>query len=239
MNPQGDEQRLSGIPTPWSLLDRLQAGPEEEAAAARDVLVLRYWPAVKRYLLGALRDEEAAHDLCNQFIERFLEGRFRHADPGRGRFRDYLKKALIHLVIDEMRRRNGAPGPLTTDVPAPPVCRDEDLDSSFEENWRGELIDRAWKSLAENYPNYHAVLLSCAEDPALTGSERAVGLSGRLGRKVSEKAVRVLKHRSKEKFARLLLDEVSRSLGTPTPEELVAELRELRLLSYCEPALMP
>src|SRR3712207_7176976 len=49
------------------------------------------------------RSEAAAEELLQEFAVRFLRGDFRRADPQRGRFRDYVKTALIHLVIDHQR----------------------------------------------------------------------------------------------------------------------------------------
>src|SRR5262245_18556900 len=83
-------QRLSSISTLWSLVEK--AHQETIAAAiAQRALLQRYCGAVYRYLLGALLDEAAAEDLFQDFALRFLRGDFRRADPGKGRFRDYLK----------------------------------------------------------------------------------------------------------------------------------------------------
>ncbi len=67
--------------------------------------MLRYGGAVQRYLLASVRDPDAASDLAQEFALRFLRGDFHRADPGRGRFRDFVKRAIYHLMIDHFRER--------------------------------------------------------------------------------------------------------------------------------------
>ena len=64
------------------------------------MLVLRYGGAVHRYLLASLRDVDAADELAQEFALRFLRGDFKNADPGKGRFRDFLKRAVYRLMVD-------------------------------------------------------------------------------------------------------------------------------------------
>src|SRR5438034_11479959 len=102
------EQRLSHIATRWSILR--QAHQDTDAATqARQQLLERYCGAIYRYLLSAVRDHHAAEDLTQEFALRFVRGLFRHADPQRGRFRDYVKTALFHLVDDYRQRQRRQP----------------------------------------------------------------------------------------------------------------------------------
>ena len=90
--PQADE-RLSRIATLWTLLERAHDGAadEDDAARARRTLLQRYSGAAYRYLLGAIRDEDAAADLFQDFALRVLRGDFHGANRSKGRFRSYLK----------------------------------------------------------------------------------------------------------------------------------------------------
>jgi hypothetical protein len=76
-----------------------------------------------------------------------------------------------------------------------------------------------------------------AEHPKQTAAEIAEHLGRQLGVSLTADNVWQTLKRARDKFAALLLDEVSRSLGSPTPEELRDEVIELGLLSYCQPAL--
>lgn len=226
-------ERLSRISTMWTLLHQAHAGSADAATAAQRVLMQRYCGAAYRYLLGALRDEDAALDLFQEFALRFIRGDFRRADPERGRFRDYVKTALIHLVSDYRKSQQSRPGPLPDDVPAPPAT---DPEPDFIASWRDELLHRTWESLREAHPTFHVVLLKQVEDPELPSPQKADQLADQLGEPFTAGQFRVTLHRARERFADLLLKEVAHSLGTPTEAELLAELRELHLLKLCAPA---
>jgi RNA polymerase sigma-70 factor (ECF subfamily) len=67
--------------------------------------------------------------------------------------------------------------------------------------------------------------------------ELAEQLAVQLGRPLTAAGVRQTLHRAREKFADLLLDEVTQTLENPTAEQFVEELVELSLFDYCRPAL--
>src|SRR5262245_54411461 len=115
------DERLSRMATMWTLVFEAHRGSEAGAVAARDRLIQRYRGAVYRYLLGAVRDADVAGDLCQEFILRFLRRDFRNVHPERGRFRDYVRTVLVHLVNDHHRSRQNWPQPLVGDAahPAP------------------------------------------------------------------------------------------------------------------------
>jgi RNA polymerase sigma-70 factor (ECF subfamily) len=195
----------------------------------------RYGGAIGRYLLGAVHDPDAAAELTQEFAVRFLRGDFRRADPGRGRFRDYLKTALIHLVTDHHRARQRAPGPLPSDVAAD--SRPINEEDAFLASWRAELLDRTWDALAGSRPTEHAVLMARVADADLTSPALADMAAERLGRPLTAAAARKALQRAHSHFAELLVTEVERSLDGPTHAELEAELRELDLLRYCRSAI--
>jgi RNA polymerase sigma-70 factor (ECF subfamily) len=238
--PDRDE-RLSRVETHWTLLFRAGAGPDRDAAAQ---LLLRYYAAAYRYLLSMVRDPAAAEELTQEFAVRFLRGDFRRADPGRGRFRDFLKTALRHLVIDHWRRRGREQAPLPPDaVPevAAAPAELEALDQQFLQRWREELLAQAWGALRavqeETGQPFHTVLRWKAEVQGLSAAELAGRLGAAQGRAYSEVAARKLLQRARRRFAELLVEEVAHSLPGCTPAELEQELIDLDLLSYCRSAL--
>ena len=245
-NPNGDvmdqerlNQRLSRISTQWTMVFQAHQGPADAVTRAQQHLLERYSGATYRYLLGAVRDPDVAMDLCQEFAVRFLRGDFRRASPERGRFRDYLKTALIHLVTDYQNERRAAPRLFSPDEPEPaaPAAESVDSERDFLHGWREELLDRTWKALAEANPSYHAALLLRVENVDLPSSEMAQHLTSQLGKPVSAAWVRKVLQRAHEKFAELLVDEVNCSLETATDAELYDELRELDLLKYCRSVL--
>jgi RNA polymerase sigma-70 factor (ECF subfamily) len=241
MGPPESDDRLSRIQTQWTAL--LRGGAAPDAAAAQRELLLRYYGAAYRYLLGTVRDPAAAEDLTQEFAVRFLRGDFRRADPGRGRFRDFLKSALRHLAIDHWRRRGKEPAPLppgaVAEAAAPAEV--EALDGRFVEKWREELLAQAWEALRAVQEGtgqpFHTALRSKAEAPGLSAADLAARLGGDRGRAYSEVAVRKLLQRARGRFAELLVEEVARSLPGCSPAELEQELIDLDLLGYCKSAL--
>jgi RNA polymerase sigma-70 factor (ECF subfamily) len=234
---------LSRIETQWTAIFRAHRGPADAADEARRALMRRYGGAVHRYLLASLRDVDAADDLAQEFALRFLRGDFKNADPGRGRFRDFVKRAVYHLMVDHHRRRQAGPRPLV-DEPADPADAGPELadhDPRFLECWRKELMDRAWAALGRvqgrSGQPFAAVLRLRVDQPDLHSAELAARLSEQLGRPVTAVWVRQNLHRARDLFVDVLVREVSRSLDEPTTERVEQELEELGLLEYCRPAL--
>ena len=231
------DQRLSRMSTVWTMVFEAHGGEADAATAAMSGLALRYSGVVYRYLLGAVRDPDAAAELSQELALRILRGAFKHADPSRGRFRDYLKTALIHLVDDYRAAQRSRPRPLPRDEPASPAAAGPESEADFLESWRAELLDRTWKALATAQPMYHAVLLFRVENPDVPSPRMAEELGARLGTSLRSDQVRKALERSHAKFAELLIDEVAITMGEPSREELAEELREVELLKYCRSAL--
>jgi RNA polymerase sigma-70 factor (ECF subfamily) len=235
MEPAELEQRLSGIATQWTAVFQAHGAGADTVVAARNRLMLRYSGAVYRYLLGAVRDPDSASDLCQEFAVKFLRGDFRRAAPERGRFRDYVKVALVNLINDYHRARQAAPQALAADAPDPAVANDGEI--GFEAGWRAELLEQTWKALAEANPTFHATLLLRIEAPDMPSGEMAERLTQQLGKPMSPENVRKSIQRAHAKFADLLLDLVAESLDEPSVEDLEDELKALDLLRYCRSAL--
>jgi RNA polymerase sigma-70 factor (ECF subfamily) len=226
--------RLSQISTQWTKMLQAHGSEMDGAAAARHRLLLRYGGAVHRYLLGAVRDPDAAAELAQEFALRFVRGDFARADPQRGRFRDYLKRSLSNLVNDFHRGRRQQPNALPADHPAPAASDD---DREFLDDWRDDLIARTWQALLVANVSYFDVLRLRIRNPDLSSEELAVRVSEATGKDVNAPWVRKNVQRAQGKFADLLLDLVSASLERYTPDALVEELRDLDLLKYCREAL--
>lgn len=238
MGRETPDERLSRISTQWTLIFQAHAGKQDAAAAAQNALMQRYGGAVHRYLIGALRDADAAAELSQEFALRFIRGDFRRADPERGRFRDYVRVSLSRLVSEHHRARKRQPVLLAPDAPEPAMEDSSfDADCAFLASWREELLERTWQALAEANAPYHAVLVHRIDNPDSSSAQMAGQLAGRLGKDVNAAWVRKTLQRAHDKFADLLLDEVARSLGTGAPEPLRDELQELDLLKYCGSAL--
>jgi RNA polymerase sigma-70 factor (ECF subfamily) len=242
MRQHNPGQRLSLIPTQWSLVYLAHHGPAEAAQVARQQLLERYRGAAYRYLRKVLRDPDAADEVFQEFALQLVQGHLHGANPGRGRFRHFVKGTLFHLVADHRKRQRAWPGPLpAAGTTLAANSEERESDHHFVESWRDELLARAWAMLAESEagtePPYYAVLRFRADHPELRSPQLAEQLTARLGRPFTAVGVRQILHRAREKFADLLLDELAHSLEYPQAEQLTQELAELGLFDYCRPAL--
>jgi RNA polymerase sigma-70 factor (ECF subfamily) len=226
-----DELRLSRLATHWTLLRRSQE-QSQGARAAQEELLARYRPAVHRYLLAVVRDAHVADDLAQEFCLKFVRGDFHRATPTRGRFRDYIKTVLYHLVTGHHRRR---PFHLSESASALEAAAAETPSTpSFDESWRTELLERAWNELLARRPIYHAALRFHVDNPELPTVALAFHLGRERGMPMTGVSARQTLHRARQLFAQLLFREVRESLADPTPEQIETELRELNLWAYCQ-----
>jgi RNA polymerase sigma-70 factor (ECF subfamily) len=222
------------VGTPWSLMRQAHEGHGHAAQDAQRALIEHYRRAVYRYMLGAVRDAEQAEELFQEFAFRFVRGDFRNANPNAGRFRDYLRSSMSHLINDWRRSRRRSPGPLHESAPAPDSSGEDDV---FLNSWRTELINQTWSALAADNTNQHAVLLYYVQHSGCSAADAAEALARQLGRPMTTANVRVQLYRARERFAELLAKEVARTLDSPTRLDLAEELRVLNLLNVCKRSL--
>ncbi len=231
---ESDAERLSQIATSWTLLVRAHHDKGDERHAAFAELLPRYCRAIERYLRRLVGDV-AAKDLSQEFAVRFLRGEFRHADPRRGRFRDYVKASIIYQAraYRKVVAANVRIGPVPDNIPSPPV---DDDDDAFRDLWRNELLSRTWAALEQasktNGDLRFAVLNAKADQPEATSEQIAKRLSPSSPVKLTAVNVRQLMHRARQAFSELLRAEVSTTLPGSTPAEVDDELAELALLKY-------
>jgi RNA polymerase sigma-70 factor (ECF subfamily) len=242
MGTTDPDARLGDIYTLWSLVCQAHRDGDEAARAARGQLLARYGGAARRYLLGALRDPDAADELFQDFALCLLHGDLRRADQSCGRFRDYVKGVLFHLVAKHQKKEHRRPRQLPPDFPEP-AAEDQagDEEQAFLASWRDELLARTWAALEagerETGRPLYTVLRFRAEHPGLPSERMAEELGARLGKPLTAAGVRQTLHRARERFADLLLDEIANALERPTAEQLQQELIDLGLLDHCRPAL--
>jgi RNA polymerase sigma-70 factor (ECF subfamily) len=243
MRVEESDQHLSRIDTNWTLVRKACQGAAEMARQAQKQLLERYGGAVRRYLGGVVRDGDVADDLFQDFAVRLIRGDFQGVDPERGRFRQYVKAVLFHLIADHHRRKQRLPEELPDGHPGGVVVAEpmESRDQEFVACWRAELLSHGWQTLeqAERKSGqlYYTVLRFRAEHPGLSSAEMAEQLSTQLGKPLTAAGVRQTLHRARERFASQLLREVTESLEEPTPGRIYDELVELGLLRYCQDAL--
>lgn len=233
-------EHLSRIETLWSVVRTAHGDEKDAALAAREQLFERYNGAIRRYLLAALRNEDAADEVFQEFSLRFVRGDFGNVDPSKGRFRSFLKTVVYHLLVDHQRKKKRgrreqafADEPETDNVEPTPAD-----DEAFIANWRDGLLDRVWSGLhqeeeASGKP-HHTLLQLRVTNTDLGSTELAAALSDKLGREIKPGNTRVMLHRARDRFGELLLAEVADTLDAATPEAFEEELIDLNLFHYCK-----
>ncbi len=235
--------RLNQIATLWSVVRRAHDDPGEAGRAARQALLQRYLGAINRYLLGALRNPDAAQELAQDFAYRFLHGDLRGANPDRGRFRDFVKGVLFHMVIDYHTRRKRDLPNLSDEFPEPggECSVAAEREQAFLDSWRDELLARTWEALEawekEQGQPYYTVLKAKADHQDTPSAQLAEDLSARLGKPITAAGFRKTLERARDRFADLLLEEIAQALDDPSRARLEEELMDLNLLEHCKAAL--
>jgi RNA polymerase sigma-70 factor (ECF subfamily) len=237
------DDRFSQIDTVWSQVRRAHDQAATAAGQAQQELLDRYGGAVRRYALAALRNEDAANEICQEFALKFVRGDFAAADPTKGRFRSFVKTVVYRLIVDHQRRNKklGREVNMQTNLPDLPETIYHSEDELFLNSWRDELLSKCWAALEEEEhrtgKQYFSVLRHRVDHPDLRSPELAEQLSKSLGKTITAGNLRVLLHRARDRFADLLLDEVLNSLDDASIGAVEEELIELDLLEYCRPAL--
>ena len=246
---------LNDMPTQWSKIFQAQESRGSKGESARRELLVRYHQAIQTFFRRELNDPHAADALYSNFAVRILEvdNLLKRVDPDKGRFRDYLKVILRHMVIDHYRqqqrdkqkRQEVNPGSDNEPIAAPENLPQED--QRFVQCWRQELVNQAWNALLEveqqTRQPYATLLRLQEQDPTLRAAQLAKNLSQITGKPQTPENVRQLIHRGRKLFGKLLVEEVARSLSEPGagpvgPEKVEQELIDLGLLfSYCKDAL--
>ena len=241
-----EDPHLSQIQTLWSVVE-LAHGDDTAMQSAQQKMLDRYGGAVRRYALAALRDEDAADEVFQEFALKFVRGDFRAADPGRGRFRAFVKTVVYRLIVDYQRRRKklGREGQMHSNLAEPGERRFSERGRRTTRCSKPVGATSSWPAAGASSPNTNARAASritrcCATAstiPEARSPELAEGLSKSLGKPINAGAVRVLLHRSRDAFADLLFEEVTNSLADGSLDAAEQELIELDLLGYCKPAL--
>jgi hypothetical protein len=222
----GPHSRLDQISTRWAIVnDPLQ-------------FMLRYGPAIQRYLSALIKNPHDVEEVLQDFLLRGLQRGFVRTESLRGRFRDYLKTAVRNAALTHFRRRQPqAYGDLADlQLTAPddtPVTADEE----WAAQWRECVLSRSWQALDQHQRQspgnlfYTVLRLSC-DHPEEDSKALAARASAKVGRLVRSDAFRKQVSRARRHFAELLVAEVAQTLEDPNPEQVEEELIEIGLMEY-------
>lgn len=222
--------------THWSVV--LDAGSSDTTRArnALEQLCRAYWFPVYAYVRRRGHSPHDAQDLTQEFFARLLDGNWVvRADPERGRFRSYLLGALNHFLAKEWRReqaqkRGGGiflehfdtaearfgSEPVTGPTP----------EQEFDRKWAVTLLEVVLQRLGAEFQAEHKPKMFETLKPALVGDRDAQpysALAESLG--MSEGALKVAVHRLRQRFRRILREEVAQTVTSQN--EVADEIRHL------------
>jgi RNA polymerase sigma-70 factor (ECF subfamily) len=230
-----ETSRIDAISTRWSLVRRAHLdGKPESAGEARQVLVMRYAAAVRKYLGGILRDSEQADELSQDVVVRLLRGDFAGADPDRGRFRDLLKTAVRNIAHKHWEKSKVRK---TVDAELDLVSGDAPNDDAWQTAWQGTVVEHVWDILEEDerkekgVPAF-TVLKMRTQYPDESSDQLAERLSLQMGTTIRPDAWRQMLRRARVKFAEALVEEVRIGLDDPSSASVQEELAAMGLLEY-------
>ena len=217
--------------TRWSMV--LGAGDHD--AGARDALTRlceRYRPPVLAYVRRHARPAEA-EDLVQAFFERLIGARlYHHADPARGRFRNFLLRALQNFLRDQhehaQRQKRGAAVTVSLEPAGiERVASGDSPEAEFDRAWALAALDGALARLraeceAAGKGAWFRTLEPCVIEPVERDGYE--DLAERLGTKANTIAVAVGRLRTR------LREHVRAELGetVQSEQDLAEELSALR-----------
>ena len=122
-----------------------------------DGLARAYWRPIRAYLAARLRcrDDDASDLTQGAFAWLLGSDLLDTADPARGRFRSFLKKALASFATEqwrkaEARKHSGCVGLTTFDAAGEPVDPDSHPpEQALDDAWRRELLEGAQAQLQQ------------------------------------------------------------------------------------------
>jgi len=241
-NQASDARKPAGarefVTTHWSVVLSAKRTDSTGARNALETLCHGYWFPLYAYVRRQGHDVHDAQDLTQEFFARLLEKNYL-ADVARekGRFRSFLLAALKHFLANEWNRaraqkRGGGqvfvpldPGDAETRYGVDP-SHEESADKLYERRWALTLLDLVMSRLRTEHETSGKGELFDALKGCLMGERSSLPyteLGAKLG--MSEGAVKVAVHRLRERYRKLLREEIANTVGSES--EVEDELRHL------------
>jgi RNA polymerase sigma factor (sigma-70 family) len=235
---EGAGERRVFATTRWTLILSAaeSASGEQTARDALEELCRTYWRPVFSFICRRGYSTEDAQDLTQNFFVKILERHWlQHADPNRGRFRSLLVTSLQNFLVNAAERththkRGGgvefvswddwmaeAPSQLSISAQALESLPPERL---FDVRWATTVVEKALQRLREECEGKDRLRLFYALSRHLPEERDQVSyanLSVALG--LAETAVKKQLHIMRQRYRRLLRDEVAHTVENPADVE--------------------
>ncbi len=224
--------------TRWTVVLNAARSDTPRAQAALADLCQTYWFPLYAYVRRRGHGPHDAEDLTQGFFARFLRlNSLSAVRRENGKFRTFLLAAMKHYLADEWDRASAQKRGIGQTVPldaefAERRYRAEATDPLhperlFERQWALTLLENVVQRLGREYEAAGQGGLFSELRFAITGDRNAVPyatLAARLG--MTGEAVRVAVHRLRQRYRRMLREEVAHTVEDPS--ETTSELEALR-----------
>jgi RNA polymerase sigma factor (sigma-70 family) len=215
--------------THWSRVVAAGGAGGPKARESLAALCNAYWYPLYAYIRRRGYSSEQAQDLTQDFFARILEkGLFAEADPGRGRFRSFLRTVCSHYLTNRRAtakslKRGGGRLAISIDAAdaegryARELAHELTPERIFDRSWALTLLGRVLGQLRREYEDAGRAETFEAIEVFLTEGPRAVShASTALKLGMTEGAVRVAVHRLRRRYGDILRREIAATLDDPS-----------------------
>lgn len=224
--------------TSWTQVLAARDAPSSESRQALEALCQSYWYPLYAFVRRQGNDPEEARDLTQGYFAQLLEkGYLEDFDPSLGRFRVFLKASVKNFLSKERDKahawkRGGHVRIVSLDADeGEGRYRYEPVDKLtpeeiFERRWALTLLERVLGKLRQEFEDAGRGDEFAKLKGYLTGEDSRVPyreVARELGS--SEPAVRTSVHRLRQRFGKLLRQEIAETVASPN--EVDDEMRHL------------
>ena len=222
--------------TSWTNVLAAQRTGSPEAGAALEKLCCTYWYPLYAYLRRKGSDPHKAQDLTQEFFYRLINENYLGAvDRQRGKFRSFLLAALNHFVSNQRdyeraAKRGGGMTILSLEAAndgETRFLREPSLELSpekiFERNWFLALFDQALARLREEVGSARSEIFDQLKQFIVEDAEAGDYNAAAQRVNMTPNAVAVTVHRWRDRYKKLVHEEVVRTVADPS--EIEEELR--------------
>lgn len=210
--------------TNWSVIRSAQNPDSLENQAALGQLCRNYWQPLYAYIRTKVTDPDKAADLTQGFFTHLIEKQIlSRVSDERGNFRSFLLACVRNYMNNEYDReqalkRGGDHRHVPIDVAESESVfalhsKEPSPESAFEKQWATALLQRVHAQLDDSAGGFRPDLHQALKSYLATELDRETyeTLCDRFG--LSRVAARVAVHRLRERFRKLLRQEVAATIG--------------------------
>lgn len=209
--------------TRWTIVLKAKDHDQHEGREALEQLCQAYWQPLYTFVRRKGHDPERAADLTQGFFTHLLENRvLEKSAPDRGRFRSFLLACIRNFLSNEFHRENaakrgGAKTRFSLDIPKAEssldlLSKEPSPELVFDKQWANSLISRVHQRLEQSMAQQRTDLFDKLK--TLLTREPEAGEYESIAQEfgMTAVAVRVSVFRLRERFRKLLRQEVAETL---------------------------